>query len=113
MNEPVTSSRELDAVVEASAAAPVLLFLHDPYCPISGRAYEQVERIEATVHMIDVDAHSALGREVASRTGIRHQSPQAIVFINGRAAWHASHGGITAVALEAVFADIEFRHLNI
>ncbi len=102
--KPVSTSKDIDSVVAASAVAPVLLFLHDPYCPISSHAYEQVERLDATAHTIDVDAHSALGREVATRTGIRHQSPQAIVFVDGQPAWHASHGGITVAALENALA---------
>jgi bacillithiol system protein YtxJ len=96
---PVASEAELDRLFQPTAGT-VLLFLHDPYCPISNRAYEAVEGVEATVHILDVAANSALGRSVQTRTGIRHESPQAIVVKDGEPAWHASHGRIRRTALQ-------------
>jgi bacillithiol system protein YtxJ len=52
------------------------------------------------VHIIDVASHSALGRVVQSRTGIRHESPQAIVLRDGQPTWHASHGRIRLASLQ-------------
>jgi hypothetical protein len=40
-----------------------------------------------------------LSLTVAERTGVRHESPQVICLINGRAAAHLSHRGITGEAL--------------
>lgn len=91
---PVESEAALDAAIAPGGKETVLLFLHDPYCPISSSAYEEMEGVDATVHMVDVSAHSLLGRSVQAKTGIRHESPQAIVFRDGVPAWHASHGGI-------------------
>jgi bacillithiol system protein YtxJ len=42
---------------------------------------------------------------VAVTTGVRHQSPQAILLRDGRAVWNGSHGGITAEALERALAE--------
>jgi bacillithiol system protein YtxJ len=92
--QPVASSADLDGLFERAGAETVFLFLHDPYCPISSSAFEEVEQVDADVFMIDVSRHSALGREVQLRTGIRHESPQAIVFRDGAPTWHASHGRI-------------------
>jgi bacillithiol system protein YtxJ len=95
----VSSEAELDRVL-AAAGGTRLLFLHDPYCPISSRAYEEVERVPGEVHIIDVASQSALGRMVQARTGIRHESPQAIVLRDGQPTWHASHGRIRLASLQ-------------
>lgn len=99
--QQVASSGDLDLVFERAESETVFLFLHDPYCPISSSAFEEVEQVDADVFMVDVSRHSTLGREVQLRTGIRHESPQAIVFRDGRPAWHASHGRIQAESVRA------------
>lgn len=104
---PVDSLQGLEAVFDlAQRPGPTLLFLHDPCCPISSYAFEEVEQVAAEVHIIDVARHSALGREVQQRTGIRHESPQAIIFAGGRPAWHASHGRIKADSVRAALAHL-------
>ena len=41
----------------------------------------------------------ALSLAVAERTGVRHESPQAILLDGGRPIWHASHRDVTAAAV--------------
>jgi bacillithiol system protein YtxJ len=96
---PVDSAGELEALFEKAIRGTTFLFLHDPYCPISNYAYEEVERVDCAVNLVDVSRHSALSKLIQLRTGIRHESPQAIVFKDGVPSWHASHGRITAVAV--------------
>jgi bacillithiol system protein YtxJ len=94
---PVESEGALDAFfARADSGETALLLLHDPFCPVSSYAYEQVEQVDADVHLIDVSQRSVFGRIVQLRTGIRHESPQAIIFRDGSPAWHASHGRIRA-----------------
>jgi bacillithiol system protein YtxJ len=47
-----------------------------------------------------VQSARELSRRVAEQTGIRHESPQAIILRNGQAVWSASHFDITAEAVE-------------
>ena len=42
-------------------------------------------------HFIDVRKHRNLSVFVANRSEVRHESPQAILFHNGRVLWHGSH----------------------
>ncbi len=102
--EPVESSEALADVLDSNATGTTLLFLHDPFCPISTHAFEEVEQVDTVVRLLDVSRHSRLGREVESRTGIRHESPQAILLKDGVPAWHASHGRIRADAVRAALA---------
>jgi len=81
-----------------------LLFKHSPYCPTSARAFAEyqtfVEGRDAPASgWIDVVAERDLARWVAELTGIRHQSPQALLFREGAVRWHESHYAITASSL--------------
>jgi bacillithiol system protein YtxJ len=90
---------ELETVLDRQG--PTLLFLHDPGCPISLIAHYEVAAVDGEVALIDVRSSPALSREVEQRTGIKHESPQAIVLREGQAVWSASHFGVTAEEIEA------------
>lgn len=92
---PVTGTDALDALWQQSDDAPVILFKHDPYCPISSRAYREMARIAEPVAVIDVANERRIADAVTKRTGVRHESPQVIVLRDGQAAWSASHFSIT------------------
>jgi bacillithiol system protein YtxJ len=51
-----------------------------------------------------VIADRPVARGIAEQCGVKHQSPQAILFERGRAVWHASHDAITTGALHAAWA---------
>jgi bacillithiol system protein YtxJ len=108
----VSLARLLDRrdLAAALAAWRFLLLEHSPRCEISVRALAELERFHARrsdvpVAWLDVIAERELAREVAAHTSIAHASPQAILFARGRALWSASHGAITADALEAACAQ--------
>jgi bacillithiol system protein YtxJ len=96
----VSSVDDLNMLFEQSAAATVILYNHDPYCPISARAIREMHLVNDTVALIDVSRGQQLTREIAERTGIRHESPQVIVLKDGHPTWNASHFAITAAAVE-------------
>jgi bacillithiol system protein YtxJ len=54
---------------------------------------------DVPVYLVDVTRHRVLAREIASRLGIQHQSPQAILLQRGTAVWHESHFAVTAEAI--------------
>ena len=95
----------LDDYARALRQPRVLLFKHSPACPISAAARAQYDAWRAasgddpTTAFVDVIADRAVARGVAAQSGVAHQSPQAILFVRGRPAWHASHGAISADAL--------------
>jgi len=98
---PVETMDALDHLFARSAAAPVILFLHDPSCPISAGAYRRMTQLAGEVALVNVQRAHAISRALEARTGVRHESPQVIVLQQGRAVWSASHGGITATAVAA------------
>lgn len=103
------SVSELDDLVARSRESPVLLFKHSLTCPISGAAFREYQRFladrpgdDATVYaLIEVQNAREVSNEVARRTGVRHESPQALLLRDGAVAWHASHGSIRSASLAA------------
>ncbi|CAN5143634.1 MAG: bacillithiol system redox-active protein YtxJ [Pyrinomonadaceae bacterium] len=102
--EELTETGALEALIERSREVPVVLFKHSLTCPISAFAYGEMSRLapdvaEATALVI-IQRARAVSNEIAARTGVRHESPQAIILRNGTAVWTASHYDITAEAVE-------------
>ena len=104
----LTSTTDLDRVWALSEQKPCLLFKHSTRCPISTRALSAFEQAraqpEATAAAwvyLDPIAHRDVSNEIAVRTGVTHQSPQAILLRDGKPVWHASHIGVTSDALIA------------
>lgn len=106
----VSEVRELDRLLERSRERPVWLFKHSLTCGVSDRARREYLSFVATAGdgmddaaaefaLLEVQRSRPLSRAVAESTGIRHQSPQAILLRDGKAVWHASHFNITAESL--------------
>lgn len=111
MPEPLNelkSLEDLNRALDESRAHPVLLFKHSTTCPISARAYREfqsyLEEAEPQVsyHLITVQTARNVSNETASRLGVEHHSPQAILVRDGREVWNASHFDITASSLADV-----------
>ena len=83
------SNDDLDAALEASNSAPVVIFKHSATCPFSARAQEQVANAkhDVNVYVHVVQYGKELSEAIAERTGVEHASPQAIVLDKGQAVW--------------------------
>jgi bacillithiol system protein YtxJ len=109
---PVTDAGALDELVARSHDAPVVLFKHSTTCPISARAHHQMSKLAADntagqISLVVVQSAREVSRRVVEQTGIRHESPQAIILRNGQAVWSASHFDITAEAVAQAVRDNE------
>lgn len=91
---------ELDALIEKSNERAVILFKHSTTCPISSGVYNEVSRADADINLIVVQNARSVSTHVAEMTGVRHESPQALVIKNGKVVYHASHYDVTAQDLE-------------
>ena len=56
------------------------------------------------VALVVVQRARAVSNLVEDETGVRHESPQAILMADGRVAWAASHAEVTAQAIRAAVA---------
>lgn len=116
MNDETTTARDLSGVPddpasaiarfrdESRAGVPVLVFKKSPICPVSfaaEAAYRAFlggwDRPLKTLE-IDVIAQKPLARGLTAELGIRHESPQALVFRDGELVWHDSHEGLNEEA---------------
>lgn len=96
----LNSIEKLEELFAKSNEAPVVLFKHSVTCPISAGVYQEVSGFDGEVNLVIVQKARNISNEIASKTGIRHESPQAIVIKNGRPVYHASHFDITAKDVE-------------
>lgn len=101
----VSDAAALEELFARSHEGPVLLFKHSNSCPISARAYQQMQGVKTPVSIVVVQQSRDLSREVEQRTGVRHETPQALVLRNGRAVWNASHFDITADGVEQAMRE--------
>jgi len=95
-----------EALDEAFGAPAFLLLKHSHRCGISRKAFAEFEEFlkgggGVRGAFIDVVGDRDLSLETARRTGIAHESPQAILLRGGNASWHANHFDITCAALRA------------
>lgn len=96
----ITDQTEIEHLFAHSETEPVLVFKHDPWCSISLMAQRRLAKLDREVPTIDVAGNRALSLGFADQIGVRHESPQVLVLRDGAAVWSASHGAITATAVE-------------
>jgi bacillithiol system protein YtxJ len=96
----ISDAAELDAIFERSNEQAVVLFKHSTTCPISAGVYQEISNADADINLIVVQRARNLSEAVAERTGIRHESPQALVIKNGEVVYHAAHYDVTASDVE-------------
>jgi bacillithiol system protein YtxJ len=102
----VNTRADLDALFDRPVA---LVYKHSMTCPISRAAHKEMDSLlaadpDAPVYLLDVHRSRDLSDYVTERTGLRHESPQAIVLRGGQPAWHAAHFSITRSAVEAALS---------
>ncbi|GHH97324.1 bacillithiol system redox-active protein YtxJ [Neobacillus kokaensis] len=85
---------------------------HSLTCPISHAAYKEYEKFaaehqELSSYYLAVQDSRPLSNEIADTFQIQHESPQAILFSNGKAVWNASHWKITKKTLTNALSENE------
>ena len=84
-----------------SAEEPQIVFKHSSACPISLTAFQSLKEVEEQghvpqdIHMLVVQVSPELSEQVASETGVEHESPQVLVLHDGEVVYHANHYEIT------------------
>ena len=92
----VADRKALELVLANSKQKPVIVFKHSNSCPISAAAYREMQKLDDHVVLVEVQSAREVSKELADITGIRHESPQVIVFKDGKAVWNASHYEVNA-----------------
>lgn len=92
----IHDTEELDALIKKSNVQAVILFKHSTTCPISAGVYQEISNADADINLIVVQRARGVSAAIAEKTGIRHESPQAIILKNEKVVYHASHYDVTA-----------------
>lgn len=101
----VTNAQALEEIFALSHSQPIVLFKHSTTCPISAAAYQQMSRYGGEVSLVVVQNARDISRQIETLTGVRHESPQAIILRNGQAVWSASHWSVTADAVKSALSS--------
>lgn len=88
-----------------------VIFKHSTRCAISRLALSQFERAarewgtdrDLQWVKVDVLAQRPLSNAIAETFGVQHESPQVLVFVDGKLVYHASHEQIDAGVLQRWF----------
>ena len=101
--EKIAGEEDLE---HALTAPRFLLFKHSLICPTSAEAFNEYRHYLAAggavpTAWLDVRGQRPLSQAVEARTGVPHESPQALLLEAGKVVWHASHGAITRKSLRA------------
>jgi bacillithiol system protein YtxJ len=98
---------DLEAVFSAPLA---LLYKHSTRCGTSTFALAQVRRFaeaepDVPIFLVDVHSGRAASDEMARRTGIHHESPQAFILRAGEVRWNGSHSEVRDSTLQQALAS--------
>lgn len=102
----LTTLEALDAALLSASDRPILLFKHSETCGLSLQAHEEVLSLladpswDVPVYLVSVQAARHVSNAIATRLGVRHASPQALLVRDGAVHFHTSHLAITVPALQ-------------
>jgi len=95
---PLESLEQLEEVKQKSKA---LIFKHSTRCSISATALDRLQRNWSDTEMQNVEAYYLdlirfrdISGKIAEIFGVEHQSPQALLLVEGKCVYHDSHYGI-------------------
>lgn len=100
----ISSSKDVNQIIEASHSTPQVILKHSTTCPISSMAKMRLENkwdlegVEA--HYLDLLAHRDVSANIAEILSVHHESPQILLVINGECVYDASHFDITVDELK-------------
>lgn len=96
---------QLGELAARSKERPQLIFKHSVTCGISSMVLKMFTtsfdpQRDCDLYFLTIQAHRELSRDVAEHFGVRHESPQLLIVVQGVATFHASHGAIADVDLQ-------------
>ncbi|MFJ5621962.1 bacillithiol system redox-active protein YtxJ [Peribacillus loiseleuriae] len=98
----IETEEQFDELVKEDS---FLLFKHSLTCPVSAEAFTEYQRYinehnDVKTAYLAVQEARPLSAYIAETFDVKHQSPQAIYFKDGKPAWNDSHWRITVTSLE-------------
>jgi bacillithiol system protein YtxJ len=112
--EPLSSEVDLDHALAASHTSPVIVFKHSQSCGASWMAESSLGGgpLPAPVRQLVVQRSRAVSDRLARLVGVRHESPQVLILVDGRAAWHTSHAGVSRQRVADAWTRLATAHCD-
>jgi bacillithiol system protein YtxJ len=102
----LTTLEQVDGLLGESSTHPVLVFKHSLTCGTSAQALDELaDHLEhadgphAHYALVTVQTHRDVSTAISTRLSIRHETPQALLIMDGRVVWSASHFRVTAESI--------------
>jgi bacillithiol system protein YtxJ len=104
MIHDLNTKQDYARLVEASHDKPALLLKHSTRCPISASRWREFQEFaeresRADFYRVLVIEDKVLSQYIAQDTSVTHDSPQALLFYQGRVIWNVSHWSITSASM--------------
>ena len=103
---PLTRMEQLEELEKESHHKTVAIFKHSTRCGISRMVLRNFENEfastsekELKLYFLDLLSNREISNEIASKFGVRHESPQLLIIKEGKVVQHESHHGIKAESL--------------
>lgn len=89
---------------------PVVVFKHSTRCSVSAMALRFFEankdlNEQKELYLLDLLAHRNISNAIEFSTGVEHQSPQVLVFLNKEILYHSSHQSIDADKVKNILKE--------
>lgn len=92
---------DLDVIVAKSKENPCVIYKHSTTCPVNHAAKSRLESgwdiipPQVELYYLDLLTYRDVSNAVAEKFGIKHQSPQVLLIIDGQCVYDESHFEIT------------------
>lgn len=102
--QKLTEMSQLQEIIDNKSGEKHILFKHSTRCSISSMAFRRFESEwneeynSTKIWYLDLLAHRDISNAIAEKTGVFHQSPQAIALRNGEVMYTETHGQISSKA---------------
>jgi bacillithiol system protein YtxJ len=112
--QPLTSLADLQQAKSLSQTQPVVIFKHSTECPVSASALRRLEQgwlqdekqPKMTIFYLDLLRYRSLSNLIAEDFEVKHESPQILLLVQGKAVAHLSHHQISYSAIEEAIQNL-------
>jgi len=96
--KPIDDIKTLDEIDQISKTQSIIIFKHSTRCHISAQVISNIENSYDLAgnqnfvwYYLDLLQYRNISNAIATRYGIEHESPQALVIRNGQCVYNTSH----------------------
>lgn len=101
--ENLEDIKTLDQIITDSMDHPVIIYKHSTTCSLNSVKIKELTNSwgdlstekKMDFYYLDLLAYRSISNEIEEKFGVRHESPQLLVFNKGKITHHTSHMGVT------------------